>query len=210
MDPKLQTSFIPQRNTGVRRRSVPMGFFTVFGYCVFFGSILIALGLYAANYFIGVQIENSKNELSAKVVDFKAESRAIDDIIRFDTRLKTAKRLLDSHVAMSKIFEIIERNTIQSVQFTDFNYTNDGSAITVGLSGKAPNFESLAFQSDTLSKESALKNQVFSGVTLTQDGTISFKFTAVVDSTTLPYTVGSLRDTTASSTVGAPEQTVTQ
>lgn len=188
MDPKLQTSFIPKKNTGEnRRRSIPLGFFTIFGYIVFGLSVVAAVGLFSANFLLTRSIAAQDAELLAKVKSF--DSRSVNDLIRFDTRLETAKKILASHLATSAIFSLLSQNTIQSVQFNGFTYNNDGDKIMVTLTGKAPNFASVAIQSDTFSEVPYLRDQVFSDVTLAQDGTVAFKFVATVDPTALAYTV---------------------
>jgi hypothetical protein len=199
MDPKLQTSFIPKKNTGEsRHRSVPLGFFTILGYIIFCLSIFAAVGLFGANFLLTQNIAAQDTKLSSKVKTFDAHS--INDLIRFNSRLETAKKILASHLATSAVFSLLSQNTIQSVQFNAFNYVNDGAKINVSLMGKAPNFASLAFQSDTFSQVSYLRDQVFSDITLGQDGTVGFKFIATVDPTALVYTVAT--STTPSN--GAP------
>lgn len=186
MDPKLQTSFIPKKDSGVRR-NVPIGFFNIVGYTVFALSLILALGLYAGNHSLKNTIESKKDELNDKVKNFNVGG--LEELIRFDARLNTVATLLDNHISVSKLFELLADSTAQSIQFTSFDYSRDGEQLSVTLDGKAPDFASLAFQSDTFSSRRFLKDQVFSDVTLLPEGGVSFVFTANVDPLLVKYIV---------------------
>ncbi len=190
MDLKLQTSFIPKKMSADSRiRKTPMGLFTIAGWFLFIVAVLAAGGLFAFNYVTAQSIESKRAELETKAQSFPASD--VQDLVRLSNRIETAKTILQGHLTLSKLFELISAQTIQSVQFTGFNYAATGNKLSVILTGKAPDFSSVALQSDTFSRLSYLKDQIFSDLTLGPDNkSVMFKFTAAVDPSAIQYTVG--------------------
>lgn len=190
MEGKLQTSFIPKSQLAKNKTNttrVTFGIFGIIGWFIFLVVILGSVGVYLYEEFYLVKTIEAKNlELNEKVKNFP-----VDDIVAFEkleARLQTANTLLSNHLAVSTLLNLIAENTIVSVQFTNMAYTYDDSGkLSLSLSGKAKNFESVALQSDTFSSKVYLQNQIFSGLALDQDGWVSFKFSATVDQSALKY-----------------------
>ena len=189
MEGKLQTSFIPKQPLVENRtRSSPgsIGIFSIIGWFIFIVVIAASVGVFVYEQYITKNIESKNAELSQRVKNFDAAT--IDHFVRLDSRLQAASIILGNHLAVSTLLSLIAEYTVQSVQFTDFKYSyDDGGKIIISLSGKAPNFASVALQSDTFSTKQYLQNQVFSNLGLDQDGGVLFKFIASVDQATLRY-----------------------
>lgn len=189
MEGKLQTSFIPKQplvETGARKIQATKSIFSVIGWFIFLVAILGSVGVFVYEKYLTNSINAKNAELSEKVKSFDIGS--VDHFVKLDSRFQAAAAILDNHLAVSTLLKLIADDTVISVQFSDFKYSyDDGGKLTLNLSGKAPNFASVALQSDAFSSQSYLKNQVFSNLGLDQDGWVLFKFAASVDQSALKY-----------------------
>ena len=189
MEGKLQTSFIPKQplvESGAKKPSAPTSIFSIIGWFIFIVAILASAGVFAYGKYIESSISSKNIELGNRVKSFDASS--VDHFVQLDARLNAAASILDKHLAISTLFDLVSSNTVQSIQFTDFKYTYDESnKLTLVLGGKAPNFASVALQSDKFSAQPYFQNQVFSNLGLDQDGGVLFKFTAGIDQAVLKY-----------------------
>ena len=189
MEGKLQTSFIPRQplvENGAKKAPKSASIFSIVGWFIFIVAVLASVGVFAYEQYLTKSIDSKNIELNNDIKSF--DTATVDHFVQLDSRFQAANILLQNHLAASTLLDLIANNTIQSVQFTDFKYTDDDSGkLTLALSGKAPSFASVALQSDTFSSQPYLQNQVFSNLGLDQDGGVLFKFTASVDQTTLKY-----------------------
>lgn len=189
MDGKLQTSFIPKQplvENGAKKASAPAGLFSIIGWFIFIVVVLASAGVFAYEQYLTKSIDSKNTELSNRIKSF--DTATVDHFIKLDARLQSAQAILNNHLAVSALLDLIGKGTIQSVQYTDLKYSYDeGGKLTLALSGKAPDFASVALQSDTFSAQPYLHNQVFSGLGLDQDGGVLFKFAASVDQSSLQY-----------------------
>ncbi len=189
MEGNLQTSFIPKKPLiDTKRRSSSRNIFSIIGWFVFIIALLISAGVYAYSYYLTGTITKMNADLNQKVNSF--DNSSVDQLASLDSRIETAKNILNSHTIVSKLFDLIGQSTLKSVQFKSFSYTSpeSGKAAVITLNGKAPDFSSVALQSDTFSKESYLKNQIFSDLALDKDGGVNFRFTGTVNSGDFKYT----------------------
>lgn len=189
MEGKLQTSFIPKQplvEKKIKGVSASAGIFSIIGWFIFLIVIAASLGVFAYEQYITKSIESKGTELSNRIKSF--DTATVDHFVKLNSRLKAAATILSNHLAVSTLFDLISKSTVQSVQFTDMKYSyEDVGKLNLSLSGKAPDFASVALQSDTFSSQTYLKNQVFSNLGLDQDGGVLFKFTASVDQASLQY-----------------------
>lgn len=189
MEGKLQTSFIPKQplaDNGVKKTSVPTSLFSIIGWFIFIVVVVASVGVFVYEQYLTKSIDSKNIELSNRVKSF--DTATVDHFVQLDSRLQAAATILNNHLAFSKLLSLIADHTVQSVQFTDFKYGyDDAGKISLTLGGKAPDFASVALQSDTFSSQAYLQNQVFSGLGLSQDGGVVFKFAALVDPAALQY-----------------------
>lgn len=189
MEGKLQTSFIPKQplvENGAKKASGTTSIFSIIGWFIFIVVISASVGVFLYEQYLTKAIDTKNTDLSNRIKSFDTES--VDHFIQLDSRLQSAALILNNHLAVSNLLDLIAENTIQSVQFTDFKYSfDDSDKISLNLSGKAPSFASVALQSDAFSAEPHLHNQVFSNLGLDQAGGVLFKFTASVDGSALKY-----------------------
>lgn len=189
MEGKLQTSFIPKQplvESGAKKTSAPMSIFSIIGWFIFVVVVVAAGGVYGYAKFIENSIASKNADLATKINSF--DTKTIDHFVQLDSRLQAAETILDKHLAVSGLFDLISSNTVQSVQFNDFKYSyDDNGKLSLVLNGKAPNFASVALQSDNFSAQPYFRNQVFSNLGLDRDGGVLFKFTASIDQSVLKY-----------------------
>ena len=192
MEGKLQTSFIPKQplvENGVKKTPMPTSIFSIIGWFIFLVAVVASVGVFVYQQYLIKSIESKNITLGNRIKSFDAAT--VDHFVQLNARLQVASTLLQNHLAASTLLGLIGNNTVQSIQFTDLKYTyDDAGKINLALSGKAPNFASVALQSDTFSTQPYLQNQVFSNLGLDQDGGVLFKFAASVDPAAIRYKAG--------------------
>lgn len=181
------TSFIPKKSlTDTSTGGRPgMGIFSVFGILVLIVSIGLALGAYLYRGSLKSAIENEKATLKSQQEKF--EPSTISDLRTTDRRINTAALILDDHLAVSPIFQEINKYTISTVQFTKFTYavnTNQSGGVTdivVEMTGKANSFSYIALQAEELAKSKYFSNIIVSNLTENERNERSFDITFSID-----------------------------
>jgi hypothetical protein len=189
MDPRFQTSFIPKKPIIAQARSIApssINLITLIATILF----IVVLALAGAAFFykglLAKQIAEDKATLGRARDAF--DPKLIAQIVRLDTRIETANRLMASHISVDPLFEFISSITLQSVRFRDFGFSYAGpDKILVSMTGQAKNYASVALQSDELYKQKSFQNVKIGDMALDQAGNISFTVSATVDSKLLSY-----------------------
>lgn len=187
MDPQVPASFIPKSPlTAEARSSGGAGLFNILALLIFVVSLAGAGGTFLYEQFL-------KNSITAKADSLTRAQGAYDpgviqDLVRLDSRIAQARSLMGKHVAPTAFFSFLAGATLESVQFTSFDYTleADGAA-TITLAGVARSFSSVALQSDNFGASRVLRNVVFSNITVGPTGAVSFGVSASVDPSLLLY-----------------------
>ena len=193
MDTNFQTSFIPKKPLAEERVAVTATHSSIFGFLatlLFISAIAASAGLYFYRANIQKTIVSQQVQLNAARNAF--EPSLITELKRLDRRITSANTILNSHIAVSPIFEVLELNTLKSIQFTKFTYvtpTNPKLPIKVELSGRARDYASIALESDQLAKNKYIRNSLFSDLTLNeQTGMVLFQLTFDVDPDLVRFT----------------------
>jgi len=189
MDPQVQTSFIPKKSLDIGASNRGGGFgglVFLIALLVFIASLVSAGGVFAYKQYLQGALASKANQL--KLAEGAYDPKTIEALVTLDDRLTQAKILLNSHVAVSNLFNFVSTQTLTNVSFSNFSYTlgNDGSA-AITMEGVADSFSSVALQSDQLNANKLLKNVVFSGIAVDATGHVSFNLTATVDPSILSY-----------------------
>jgi hypothetical protein len=186
MDPNVQGSFIPKQALTAASRGSGAGLFFLLALLVFVMSVVAAGGAFAYQQYLNGQITSKDKML--KTAEGAFDAGAIQDLVRMDARLTQARTLLQSHVSPSAIFAFLSTVTLQKVQFDSFDLSvnKDGSA-TMALGGSADSFSTVALQSDQLGSSKVLRDVVFSGITVGENGKVSFTVNATVDPSLILY-----------------------
>lgn len=182
----VQTSFIPKRTLDTQariERADTVSIFTVLSTIIFFLAIVAGGGIFFWQQSLKTQVQEVEAALIKERESFSEDT--IRDLTDLSNRLKSSEELLDNRLYSSKIFELLNQNTIQTVRFSKFSVDPsmvDKTKLKMTVSGQAKDYASVALQSDVFSK---LTNTVleyeFSNLTLDQAGNVLFDMSATLD-----------------------------
>ena len=194
MDPKFQSSFIPKKaitaDQGVRASSTVNLFFLI---AVI--SFILTLGAGAFLMFINYQQNKDIGVIADSLIASEKKEFSETDVkawTRLDGRIAAATQILQKHIAVSTLFEILQETTIKNVQFNKFDFStkldNAGKAAAiVSLAGQGRNFNSVSYQSDVFRDTSAFTDTLFSDVRLDDKGNVLFQVNASIYQDALLY-----------------------
>lgn len=190
MDQTAQTSFIPKKplteSSAVQKR--PIGIFTFIGTIVFLASIVSAIGVYVYKTSLTKSVTEKSTQL--QIAQNAFEPGLINDLQILDKRIDAASAILSEHITLSPVFKELSSLTIRSVRYTKFSYTlaKDTKVVTVSMGGQASDYNSIALQANAFNKSKAIRNVVFSNLTLDDQGKPSFDLSFTVDASFVKYT----------------------
>lgn len=190
--PTIPTSFVPKQPVHATARFTKSGGNTFLALSLFMlgVSLVSAGGVFAyEQYLAGVERAKSL-ELSTAEASVNAE--AVEAFVRTRDRFSVAADILNSHVAVSRFFDLLESLTLTNVRYDTFSYTllPDGSG-EIELNGVARSFNALAAQSAAFSAEKNLKRTIFSGIQVGEDGEVNFTVSAEADPKLLEFSLSS-------------------
>lgn len=180
MDPnQITTTFIPKKpieevviNTP-GRSSAPAGTLFILAIIILILTIISVGGLFFYNNLTKSELTTLQDSLEKNEKQY--EPNLLVDLTNLDKRLKNGSALINQHIAVSPIFDLVEQYTLKTVRFSKFEFkTSDTGTYVVSLSGEADNYQSIALQSQNFGDISAFKGVIFSDFTLTPKNRISF------------------------------------
>lgn len=185
METKFQTSFIPKANMApnvpVHTRR-PTSFFLAFAFVIFLINVVLAAGAYTySKYYLVEQEDNISTNLDKNVKAFEPDT--IKKYAKLDTRIDTARYLIENHIAVSYFLDFLSLETLKSVSFTDMKYelSADGKSANISMNGLASGYNAVAFQSSVFGKNSNLKDMIFSNLDLDKLGNVVFNLSMKVE-----------------------------
>lgn len=197
MEKTPKTSFIPKQNVGLAgggtRKKRRLNLLSFFAVVVFLGTLTLSVGVFFYKQYSENQLEVRKRELASSRSSYQQGD--IESIRELDRRLRTATNLLDKHVAVSKIFDALERRTQSSVQLGGLEYTQfESGNIQILTSGAAPRFNTVALQEFQFSDEPLFDTVTFSDINVVPaesggDGEIVFTVSAELNGNRVLYEV---------------------
>lgn len=193
METKFQTSFIPKApvTESLSRRSSGTGFLFLIAFILFIASAASAGGVYFYAQILDKKIEEGNKELTANKNIFNPNE--VQDLSRLNDRINAAYTLLQNHVALTDLFDVIGQVTLQNVQFTNFSYSNSGGdKISLNMNGKANSYETVALQARALTDPSmkfknAFKSPILGDISTDRQGNRSFSLSSGIDSKVVSY-----------------------
>ncbi|MFA6006808.1 MAG: hypothetical protein WC764_03745 [Candidatus Paceibacterota bacterium] len=186
-------SFLPKRSpyAPTQPSTAPVGIFMFIGVIVFLASAIAFGGVLLYTNNVQTNIDTSKAQLADVRKDF---GNALNEISRFDLKLRTAQHLLNQHVSLLNLYADLEIATYQTVRFTSFKYgLADDGKIAVKMAGQARSYTDLnnyvpvALQSKKFAGIPNVKNVLFSDLNLDQTGNVVFNFSANLDPKFISY-----------------------
>lgn len=189
MDKEFQTSFIPKKTVIEAPKKIRSGggAVNVISFVVFLASLASAGGAYLYRGSVEANIDEYKRSLAIAKNQF--EPSLITELQILDKRLNAANVILDQHVAVSPIFELLQDSTLPTVRYSDFTYDIDSTTnlVNVEMKGEAKGYNFIALQADLLNENKFIKNPIFSDLVLDQNGNIDFNLTFSVDKSLVSY-----------------------
>jgi hypothetical protein len=186
----FQTSFIPKKPIASSNTSVvrgPTNFFAIFSIFVLIIMGAISGGLYLYKGYL----QQQKDSLATSIVKGRDsfDKDTIDELSLFDKRSKASKQILNNHVVISPMFELLGNLTIPSIQYTKFSQKTTSGTFSVQMSGSASDYKSIALQADIFNtaKGRFFKNVVFSNLTKDKRNFVLFDLAFDVDPSLLSY-----------------------
>jgi len=206
MEQNFQTSFIPKKPIMTEEQSTPskkpIGFLTLISIFIFLAVALASVGLYLYKGMLQKNITDMGTNLALAKERF--EPAKINQLQVLGKRLESSNTLLSKHIAISPIFDTLQKLTIKTIRYTKFSYTfgnEKDSRINVKMSGQAIGYRSIALQSDLLTKDKNIINPAFSNLSLDDSGNVIFDLEFSVDPSFVDYKQMLLNQGESSATV---------
>jgi hypothetical protein len=217
MENSFQTSFIPKKpivaNSSVSNTSNNTSITMVVSIFIMVVMLVASGGLYLyKNY-----LQNNKAVLSGNLKKIKDsfDNNTIVNLALYDKTSSVAKQILENHIVLSPLFQLINELTLSSIQYTKFEHKVTNGVFSVSMSGIARDYKSIALQADVFStpKGRMLQNVIFSNLTKDKNNNVTFNVEFDVDSTLLSYsnniTNGNIKAISNTPNVESVDQTST-
>ncbi len=168
MEPKFNTSFIPKKslkadvvggyageNSYVKRRTVRgPGFFLVL--LIFIATVSASIGMFVLIKSVESNIQTKTKTLNSQKDLFNKDD--IDMLVETQTHLNSAEKILENHVAVTQLFDLLEDITLKNVQYTELEYEDKEGKNIVTITGVANGFREVALQTSEYRTKSKLNN----------------------------------------------------
>lgn len=190
MEPKFQTSFIPKSPISTQKEN-PMkkgGSFDIFSTVatlLFIATLLAGGALFFYKRIVNKEILSIKADISDTRDAFQPET--IKELIDFNKTIRSTNQLLQRHIAISSLFNVLQSLTIKPISFKDFSYSELDGQIVVDVKMEGKSYSAFAQQSGIFSKQEFIKDPEFSDFELSEGGTITATFKSIIDPTILSY-----------------------
>lgn len=192
MDKEFQTSFVPKKTIlekePARAGGTASGLINLVALIIFIASILAAGAAYFYRSSIEARVVEYKDSLQRARNAF--EPTLITELQTLDKRMRAATEILDGHIAVSPIFELLGAITLPTVRYSDFSYEfnpENPNLVDIKITGEAKGYNYIALQADLFGEDKFIKNPIFSDFTLDQQGNVDFTLTFSVDKSLVLY-----------------------
>lgn len=193
----FKTSFIPKQAVvdNPARPSRPISLVSTVAFVILLLSAALAAGAYGYRELLDNEINRACPDPSSVetagcglVASLEKERQALDDALliefrRLDAKLNLAEKLIDRHIAVLPILDLLEAETLETVRYDSLDY-EDG---TMQITGLAKSYEDIAVQSNVFDKEKLISGFIFSDLDLDANGNVVFKLAITVDERLLDY-----------------------
>ncbi len=194
MDKRNKISFIPQKpiSRKVQRSGRPTSLLLVLSFAVFFFTFVLYGGMTFYSFNLKKVIDDKQGELKLSKEELDPGD-TMGKAQKFQKKITDVKNVLDSHIAPSVVFGLLEDITLQSISFSTFEFTGSddttGQGVVVDeksvrtlfsikLKGRAPGYSSVAYQSEVIKEEikenTRIEDFSISGISLDETGNVLF------------------------------------
>jgi hypothetical protein len=189
MDTQFQTSFIPKKSTdsGIRiiNAKEPISLFSILTTVIVIATIVASGVLFAYQQILKSQISQAEKDIVAAKQAFQPDT--IKQLITASSQIDFTERLLNSHILINQIFNLLQNLTVKKIAFTDFTYINKNGSPSVVMDGESQSYNALVEQYSIFNQSGLILNPEFSDFALSTDGNITFKLSANVDPSVILY-----------------------
>jgi hypothetical protein len=178
-------SFIPKTvmpKPAYQQRS--FGFLVSITLVVLIVSVGVLAGAYLYSGLLGSDIAKLRTELDKIKKEFEVNS--IRNFSEMAASINLAKTVVNSHVAVSKVFKLVQDNVLPVTRFTDFNYGGDKND-RLTMNGETASFTSLADQARIFSNNKYVRSLTISDISLRKSGNVGFSIMIVIDPALLNF-----------------------
>lgn len=199
---QFQTTFTGKRSPSASAPAAPSRAFNAYAVlALLIAAAVVALAVVL--FFYKVYLTRSIAAMDASLAGTRKsfEPEFIAAASRLNSRIEAVKGLLAEHTALSPLFDLLEKKTLETVRFSNFSFdARNKNKITIAMTGAAKSFNAVALQSDVFGAEKYFKDPIFANFTLNEQGEVIFNFTTSVDPHFLRYGALPANSAAASST----------
>jgi len=186
---EIQASFIPKKDIKKRRRSgggFSVNIFLLIAVVIFLTAIFASLGV----YLLEQKLIADKNQ-ALETLEKNEENyglKAIENFILASNRLQAVDVILNDHVNVKKVFELLEQDTLTQVIISNFSFSTTNGNIDISARGSAPSYEHVAVQAKKYGENTDIKDLILSDVDQNREGGVSFNIAFSLDKSFLLLT----------------------
>jgi hypothetical protein len=161
VSPQGPSSFIPKapasKNAPRPRGIKKIYIFTYISLVLFFGTLIASAGTFFFDVTVKGQLAQQKEQLANERNAFNAS-----DLVRLrdlERRIESAKRIIESHVSVSKLFTALEASTVSGVQLTGASYERSAfGGINFAVGARTESLNTARFQRDIFAANEILRS----------------------------------------------------
>lgn len=189
MEANAQPSFIPH-DAGIPARPHRSGggigdLVLMLAILIFAASAALGVGVFLYQQYLTTAAASNLAKLKKAQEQF--QPALITQFERLDQRMHAAEALLGAHLAPSAYFIILDAVTAKTVSYSSLSLVVSDT-IKLEMDGVARSVNSVAFQSDLLSKEGAYQNPIFSNLDRQKDG-VHFHLSTLINPDSINFQV---------------------
>jgi len=124
------------------------------GTLIFTIAILASIGVFVYEKYLESRISRMEQDLAAARETLDPD--LINTLSKENNRIKSAEILIDNHVTLTALFDVLEKITLQDVAYTSFNLRTteaDNQGIAINLGGVTRTYAALALQADIFAND---------------------------------------------------------
>lgn len=181
LPPTIPTSFVPKQPvSSVRKAKSGLNILLLISIALVVFAVLAALAAFGyKTYLEGVRDAKAANLAEA---ERSIDRETVEDFIRLRSRLAVTETLIDQHIVLSRLLDVLEERSLQTVQFKQMTVkVNEDRTAILSVAGVAKSYNSLAAQSATIAEERRIKSAIFSGIGAETSGLVRFTLSAKLD-----------------------------
>jgi hypothetical protein len=92
-------------------------------------------------------ISSINSQLDKVQADLRDRDSQMKDMIKLDNKIQNVGLLLDRHITLRNLFDLLERKTMTNLRFSQFSFSNKGNGvIELNLQGEAASYSTIALQ----------------------------------------------------------------